>query len=325
MKLVAKSLFQDGKRVLVTDLTWPSYQTILEREARRAAAKIERVHVRGSILQGFITGAELVSNIARTCIRRRCSGVFIPEISHDGIRLPISEIVAAIRQLAPTSFIAVDGSQAFGHVPINLARTPCDFYVTGCHKWLGSYLPLGIGFMPNTSTRAETERIAAEMVRCRRLDDPLFAFLQSAERGRMRRFTETVNLSPLFSCRGALEDQFTDGPLAGRLRRRLTNANLVRRIAGMTAWKPLTRVEDFRSASVLLQSTSAEVRRLAPDGLRSLFHDRGIALTCYAGGVVRLAMPGVPLSTQQAGTLIQALALIQPHASWQGDRVAQSA
>jgi hypothetical protein len=313
MKLVANLLCRGGKRVLITDLTWPSYQKILEREARKAAGEIERVQIRGAILRGGIVGRELVELIARTFVAGNCDGAFIPEISHDGIRLPTAEIVAALRLLAPASFIAVDGSQAFGHVPINLARTPCDFYLTGCHKWLGSHLPLGIGFMPNLTTRAEIARRAAELVERGRLDDPLLAFLQSIETGRMRRFTETVNLSPLFTCRGALEDQFTDGPIAGRLRRRLANADLVRRIARMTAWTPLTPLEDFRSASVLVQSTAAAIHRLAPDRLRSLFHERGIALTSYAAGVIRLAMPSVPLSTCQAGSLIQALALVQPH------------
>ena len=239
--------------------------------------------------------------------------------------MPIAEIVAALRPLPPASFIAVDGSQAFGHVPTNLTQTPCDFFLAGCHKWLGSHLPLGIGFMPNPTTRVEIARRAAELVERGRLDDPLLAFLQSIETGRMRRFTETVNLSPLFTCRGALEDQFTDEPIAGRLRRRLANADLVRRIARMTAWKPLIPLEDFRSASVLLQSTAAAIRRLAPDRLRSLFHERGIALTCYAAGVVRLAMPSVPLSTCEAGALIQALALVQPHASYRESVEALSA
>ena len=316
MKLVAKLLFRDSDRVLVTDLTWPSYEKTLEREARRAAGEMERVHVRGTILRGAMTGVELVDRIVRTCVATKCDGVFIPEISHDGIRLPIAEIVAELRQRSPTSFIAVDGSQAFGHVPLNLTQAPCDFYLTGCHKWLGSHLPLGIGFLPNPTTQTDIARRAADFAVRGRLDDPLFAFLQSIESGQMRRFTETVNLSPLFSCRGALEDQFTDGLLAGRLRRRLANADLVRRIARMTAWKPLTPLEEFRSASVLLQSTSPPVRKLAPDWLRSLFHDRGIALTSYRSGVVRLAMPSVPLSNCQAGSLIQALALVQPHASY---------
>lgn len=315
MKLTAKLLFQAGQRILITDLTWPSYQRILEREARKSVGEINRVHVRDAILRGTVSGAELVDMIVRRCRDEKCDGVFIPEVSHDGIRLPVAGIVTALRQYDPTLFVAVDGSQAFGHMALNLTQTPCDFYLTGCHKWLGSHLPLGIGFLPNQATRADIPRRAAKLVQRGRLDDPLLAFLQSIETGRMRRFTETVNLSPLFSCRGALDDQFTDGPLAGRLRRRLANADLVRRIARMTAWKPLTPMEEFRSASVLLQSTSAPVRKLAPDQLRSLFHDRGIALTSYTAGVVRLAMPSVPLSTCQAGSLIQALALVQPHAS----------
>jgi aspartate aminotransferase-like enzyme len=313
MKLAAKLLFRSSKRVLVTNLTWPSYRTILEREARKSAGKIHRVRIRDAILRGAVSGAELVDLIVRTCRAENCDGIFIPEVSHDGIRLPIAEIVAALRhELA--SFIAVDGSQAFGHVPLTLAQTECDFYLAGCHKWLGGYLPLGIGFLPNPATRGAIERQAAELAEHRGLDDPLLAFLQSIETGRMRRFTETVNLSPLLTCRGALEDQFTDGPIFGRLRRRLVNADLIRRIAHMTAWKPLTPMEEFHSASVLLRSTSKLIRRLAPERLRALFHHRGVALTTYAGGVIRLAMPSVPLTTHQAGILIQALALIQPHA-----------
>jgi aspartate aminotransferase-like enzyme len=315
MKLVAKLLFQSGKRVLVTDLTWLSYRKLLEREARKSEGEIHRVHVRKDILRGAITGTQLVQAIARTVEAQECEGVFIPEISHDGIRLPVAEIVATLRRCNPGLLVAVDGSQAFGQVPLRLAQTPCDFYLTGCHKWLGSYLPLGLGLLPNPATAADVMRRAADLVERRRLDDPLLAFLQSLETGRMRRFTETVNLSPLFSCRGALEDQFTNGSISDRLQRRLANAGLVRRIARMTAWKPLASMEEFWSASLLLRSTSAKIRRLAPNRLRSRFHDRGVALTSYAGGVIRLAMPSLPLTTHQAGMLIQALALVPRYAS----------
>jgi hypothetical protein len=316
MKLAAKLLFQSGKRVLVTDLTWPSYLKLLEREARKSTGVINRVRVRGAILRGEVSGADLVDMIIRACAAGKCKGVFIPEVSHDGIRLPTTEIIAALRQRDPALFVIVDGSQAFGQVPINLGQAQCDFYLTGCHKWFGSHLPLGVGFLPNPATSADIEREAGKLFARRRLDDPLLAFLQNVETGRMRRFTETVNLSPLYSCRGALKDQLTSVPIADRLRRRMANAELARRIARMTAWKPLTPIGVFRSASVLLRSTSETICRLAPDRLRQVFHKQGIAITSYVGGVIRLAMPSVPLSTCQAGSLIQALALIQPHASW---------
>src|SRR5262249_61064228 len=46
MKLAAKVLFQAGRRVLVTDLTWPSYLKILKREARKSAGGNNRVQNR---------------------------------------------------------------------------------------------------------------------------------------------------------------------------------------------------------------------------------------------------------------------------------------
>ncbi len=160
MMLGSKLLFRSGKRVLVTDLTWSSYRKILERDARKSAGEIQRVQVRDTILGGAVGGAELVDRIVQTACDKKCSGVFIPEVSHDGIRLHIAEIVAGLRQHGP-SFVVVDGSQAFGHVPLNLVHAPCDLYLTGCHKWLGSHLPLGIGFLPNPATRAEIVRRAA--------------------------------------------------------------------------------------------------------------------------------------------------------------------
>ena len=309
MKLAARLLFHGGKPVLVTDLAWPSYQRILKREARKANAQIEWLQVRARILRKHLSAEKLVSTIVDRFLAEQCGGVFVPEVSHDGIRLPVAEIVHAIRQHAPNSFVVVDGSQAFGQVPLDLSQAPCDFYLSGCHKWLGSHLPLGIGFCANPVTQFDVEQTCNELLDRGILDDPLLAFLQSVEAGRQRRFTETVNLSPLFSCRGAVEDQFIEGPLVGRFRRRLANAEMVRRFARMTGWIPLLPDEEFRSAGVLLRSASPTIREWSPANLRERFHAQRIALTCYDRGLIRLSMPSDPLSTNQAGLLIQALAL----------------
>lgn len=320
MKLAANLLFQGGKRVLVTDLTWPSYAKIFKREARKANGRIAPLQTRSAILRGEISGATLIDVMLKRLVATRCDGMFLPAISHDGISLPIEEVIPAIRKLAPSCFIVVDGSQAFGQAPLNLSRAPCDFYLAGCHKWLGSHLPLGIGFCPNPATQAEIHQRCADRLEAQKLDDPLLAFLTSIETGRMRRFTETVNLSPLFSCRGALEDQFIEGPIAGRFRRRMTNAGLVQRIARMTQWIPLLPDREFQSAGVLLQAKSPAIREWTPSYLRDRFLARGIALTCYDRGVIRLSMPSIPLSTPEAGALIQALAMIQARqATRQGD------
>ena len=46
MKLAARLLFRGGKRILLTDLTWPSYEKILQREARKGSGQIECLPVR---------------------------------------------------------------------------------------------------------------------------------------------------------------------------------------------------------------------------------------------------------------------------------------
>ena len=318
MKLAARLLFRGGQPVLVTDLAWPSYQRLLKREACKANVGLDRMQVRAAILRGALSAEKLVKLIVDRFCAKKARGVFIPEISHDGIRLPVAEIVQTIRQSDPNAFVVVDGSQAFGQLPLNLSRPPCDFYFGGCHKWLGSHLPLGIGFCPNSKTASNVEHTCNELLDRRILDDPLLAFLQSVEAGRQRRFTETVNLSPFFSCRGALEDQFIEGPLVGRFRRRLANAEMVRRIAKMTGWTPLIPDEKFRSASVLLRPTSPIVRGWNPAILRERFHAKGIALTCYSHGLIRLSMPSDPFQSSQAGMLIQSLALIHQNANPQG-------
>jgi hypothetical protein len=114
MKLAANLLFQGGKRLLVTDLTWPSYKTILKREARKTNGRIQSLRVRVAILRGEISGARLIDRMLKTVIATKCDGVFLPAISHDGIRPPIEEAIQAIRNSAPSNFIVVDGSQAFG-------------------------------------------------------------------------------------------------------------------------------------------------------------------------------------------------------------------
>ena len=313
MKLAARFLFRGGKRILTTDLTWPSYAKILKHERTRANGRIDRLPVRAAIFGREISGPELVDMVVNRFVATNCAGVFLPAMSHDGIRLPIAELIHAFRKCDQSAFIVVDGSQALGHVPVDLSKTPCDFYLGGCHKWLGSPLPLGIAFCPNPATRPQIDHEFSGLIAHGRLDDPLLAFLQSIEAGKHRRFTETVNLSPLFACRGALEDHAGNGAVATLFARRQANANLVRRIAPMTGWTALVPDEEFRSACVLLRTISSPVRVRCPSSLRERFHERGIALTCYDGGIVRLAMPSVPLSANEVGRLIQALALVNPH------------
>lgn len=310
-KLAARLLFRNGGSVLVTDLIWPSYADILQRIARKAKGQIEYLRIRARILRREISPQQLIETMMDRFLSRRCTGLMFPHVSHDGICLPANEIVREFRQAAGNSFIAVDGSQAVGQLPLRLSELPCDFYLAGCHKWLGSHLPLGIGFCPNAATRSEIQSACVQYLARGTLDDPLFAFLHGLETGKLRRFTETVNVSPLFALRGALQDHGPEEATYDLHHRRTAIAEMVARIGHMTGWSPQLPDKDFRSAAVILQASSPEVRRWSPQVLRERFHELGIALTCYRGGILRLSAPSKPFTTHEAGMLINALALVQ--------------
>ena len=305
-EFAAQALFGAERRVLLTDLTWPAYRRIFLRAARRRQVDVEFVKVRSSILAGTTTASQFVARVGRLFKARDCGGLFLPEISHDGIRLPIKQVTEVVRSERPSARIVIDGSQALGQFPVCLAELWCDFYLAGCHKWLGSHLPLGIGTFPNPASAPHVFSAAVHRSERGSLDDPLLAFLLRLEARRGRRFTETVNLAPLFACRGALRDAENTGP--SHLRHRLANAQLVRRIAPMTGWTPVDPPDEFRSAAVLLRT--AAVSAPDPARLRELFHQRGVALTGYDRGHVRLSMPPTPFSREDVGQLIQALALV---------------
>ena len=143
MALAGRLLFRVGRPVLVPDIAWPSYRRILKRNAKRANAHVKLFRIRDAILHCEVSASELTNQIVEHVVAAKCGGVFLPEISHDGIRLPIAAIVRAIRQAAPSVFVVVDGSQALGQTPVDLSCVPCDFYLSGCHKWIRKPYPLG--------------------------------------------------------------------------------------------------------------------------------------------------------------------------------------
>ncbi|MFQ5669089.1 MAG: aminotransferase class V-fold PLP-dependent enzyme [Acidobacteriota bacterium] len=61
-----------------------------------------------------------------------------------GLRHPVKDLAAAARRRG-VSFIAVDGAQSVGMLPVNLTDLGVDFYATSAHKWLQA--PKGLGLL----------------------------------------------------------------------------------------------------------------------------------------------------------------------------------
>lgn len=67
--------------------------------------------------------------------------------SSTGVRTPVRSIAEAIARsrTSPRPLLCVDGVHGFGVEDVSVADLGCDFFVSGCHKWL--YGPRGTGIV----------------------------------------------------------------------------------------------------------------------------------------------------------------------------------
>lgn len=87
----------------------------------------------------FLAGLE-------AALQQPCPGRQLLLLSHvsciDGSRLPVPEAVVLARRHGAITL--VDGAQAVGQIPVDLAAIDADFYVGSLHKWLLG--PSGLGY-----------------------------------------------------------------------------------------------------------------------------------------------------------------------------------
>jgi hypothetical protein len=307
MKFAARLLFHPCSNVLVTDLGWPEYHAILEAEARRATRTVTSVPLRDGVLQAGLGEADVVERVRSEFVQHGCDGLFLTSVSNLGARLPVAEIVRAVEATRRLRFVVVDGAQGFCHTLADLRDEFCDLFLAGCHKFLGAYHPMGVGFYGRRRSRWVIETVLAQLLRAGDLDDPLLRFSAELEGDVGRPVSETVGLTSLFACQGAATDAMTgESTLFSRLPDRLHNLSVAAEVAAADGWRPLLPDPALRSGILLLQAERAGTRRSDAQALRSEFHDRGVSLTAYRDGMVRLSMPDRPWALEELALLQQA-------------------
>ena len=291
MRLAIGTLTARCRRVLTTDLDWSAYRNLLDVARRELNTEVCEVPLRNSILRENAAEGEIVSRAASAYLGQECDGLFLTAVSHDGIRFPIVELVREIERQRPVGMLVVDGAQAFCHVPTSAIIELADFFVAGCHKWLGAFEPLGIAFSNQRLLGPSSDRLH-EFLRRHGIDDPILNFTQQLVENSLAANSETVNVSPLFACAGALQESLRGTvSIKESFRQRLRNANRAAAVAEEAGWKALRPAAEFQSGILLLEPTAESVVRLSPLQLRTHFHKRRITLTAYEGGCIRLSMP----------------------------------
>jgi hypothetical protein len=281
-------MFRRCCNVLVTDLNWPTYEVAVEAEARRTSNRVTLLTLRDEILRRGWTADDVVLGIAEAFTANACDGLFLPAVDHLGIRLPIRRIVERVRERSDVRFCLVDGAQALCHVPLDDTLQVADFVVAGSHKWLGAYLPIGIGLFG----KRESQKMLERRVRCARQSgahsDPLLHLSEQLDNGELDGHSETANLTPLFACAGAVADRRCK-PAEGELAP--SEVAVARIPRPHSSWSPRRPVAELQSRIVLFESGQPDRRRKTVDAVRQSWLDAGCIVTAYPGGRVRVSLP----------------------------------
>lgn len=285
-RIAARFLCQSCEQVLTTASEWPGYLSILQQEASKTHTKL--VEVADS------ENSDVTATLVQAWNERPCDGLFVSGINHLGRRIRLSQLLATLN--SSPRCIVVDGAQHFCHVPEETVRN-IDFYIAGGHKWLRCGLPMGIGIAGRKSTAESIQSFVHEHVRSRATDDPLLNLIECHALSQQKCCGETVNVAPLLHCHAAMIDA-SEFFLNGRQQfaRRLTNGQELQEALKQSGWNA---ANDLDSGIVVLHPTDEDVSRSPPTTIRCAFQERGIAVSAFAGGLVRLSMPVEKLTGKQ--------------------------
>ena len=128
-----------GDRVLTTDQEHAGGEVGWQYRARRDGIVIDQV----SIPPGAADADAVVRDFAAR-IRAETRVISVSHVlSQTGLRMPVAALAALAR--ARGVLCIVDGAQAMGAMPIDVAALGCDAYAASGHKWLMG--PKGTGFL----------------------------------------------------------------------------------------------------------------------------------------------------------------------------------
>ncbi len=138
-----------GDEVLTTVHDFYSTHAALELRAAATGARVRKISLYRDLRH--VSEAEIVASVA-AALRPETRYVAVTWVhSSTGLKLPIRQIAAAVRRANASRSagrqirLCVDGVHGFAVEPEPVASLGCDFFVSGCHKWL--FGPRGTGLV----------------------------------------------------------------------------------------------------------------------------------------------------------------------------------
>jgi selenocysteine lyase/cysteine desulfurase len=216
--------------------------------------------------------------------------------SSTGVRLPVAEIAAMLRQVnssrapADRALLFVDGVHGFGAVDARVADLGCDFFTTGTHKWL--YGPRGTGLLWGRAWDAVAPVIPS--------------FSQPRGPGRLA----TPGGYHSVEHRWAVPEAFGFHSAIGRSRiaARITEqaTRLKEGLAGISSVRLVTPKDPAMSAGLVMCSIDAMAPQQAVETLRR-DHSIVASVTPYNDPLLRFG-PGIVTTPEQVDQVVKAVA-----------------
>ncbi|MCA9050981.1 MAG: hypothetical protein KDA89_19730, partial [Planctomycetaceae bacterium] len=248
------------ERVLLTDLTWPPYLLWMLEHFGSSGIDVSLLPLKHAVWKEGRSADDIAEMILTQLQTKNCDGLFLPAITHTGIKLPVATILNELHHQRAHTATVVDASQAFGHIVTNSWSHLADFTFGGMHKWVRAYLPLAVGFTKHDGSSIRTS-LPAE-------------FLPNYR-------NETMNFSPLITTCGALSDICAKDCVG--------HESII-----SASQKRLSEEEwDLITPDGTMQSRIRLIRchlNANPLILRTMLVGRGIAATVFADGTVRLSL-----------------------------------
>jgi hypothetical protein len=138
--LGAECLFDRSDRVLATDLEWPPYLAVLKRTAVQHGKRLGILAVRQRVLSQQMDKAALAREIVQAHSQGGFNGLLLSDITHTGVKMPVWEVMHAIRSTTRPCFTVIDGAQALAHYPVDLTTLNVDLYLAGTQNGLGAII-----------------------------------------------------------------------------------------------------------------------------------------------------------------------------------------
>lgn len=308
VRAAASLMFRSCRNVLTSDLNWPHWQGIVNDEAARRHHATTVARVRDMVFCDRVSADELCDQLTATYFKMDCDGLFLPVVNNQGIRLPLSKLLDKLKASGKLRFALVDAAQSFGHLSQPAPTQLADVTIAGCHKWLRGSLPLGVAVCGSPLV---AEQFQLTLKQSTWLDDPLSRFTQQIVSNSVNKYSETVNLAPLFTANAAMRSpRVALEALDAQSECQTANAIHIQQALADSPWRVVSVDDSLRTGIILVRSSTSTNQTKECNELRERFRNHRIVLSTYPMGIARISIPTTAMTRESADTLASAFARI---------------